>query len=320
MDENIYKQIIQKQNELIYLMIQSGLGADIPTQIVPSGVHANSDTITAPTDISIKTDIPFDKQGFTNHLKSKGYSENCIDTYVRGVELFYQKYKVMNIETLSRYENEINANCKARTVNIRMCGMNAYFKYKGFTEYTFKKLKIQQKSFCDNIINESQYNTLIEWARTNNPKAWLIAKVIGSTGVRVSELIELKTKDLDKGYTDIIGKGNKQRRIYFPEKLVEEIKDKCGDVYIVENHCGEKISTRGISSILLKAGEKAGIPKEVLHPHSFRHFFAKQFLKKKNDISLLGDILGHSDMSTTAIYTRMTSEEQQNEINKLINW
>lgn len=320
MDKSIYKQIIQKQNELISLMIQAELGTDIPTQILPSGVPANSDNITTPADISIKTDISFDKQGFTNYLKSKGYSENCIDTYVRGVELFYKKYNVMNIETLSQYENEINANCKPRTVNIRMCGMNSYFKYKGFTEYTFKKLKIQQKSFCDNIINESQYNTLIEWARINSPKVWLIAKVIGSTGVRVSELIELKTKDLDKGYTDIISKGNKQRRIYFPEKLVEEIKDKCGKIYIVENRYGEKITKRGVSSILIKAGEKIGIPKEVMHPHSFRHFFAKQFLKNKNDISLLGDILGHSDISTTAIYTRLTSDEQKEQINNLVNW
>ena len=57
-----------------------------------------------------------------------------------------------------------------------------------------------------------------------------------------------------------------------------------------------------------------------MHPHSFRHFFAKEFLKNNNDITLLGDILGQSDVSTTAIYTRMTSAEQAKQINEIVRW
>ena len=90
--------------------------------------------------------------------------------------------------------------------------------------------------------------------------------------------------------------------------------------YIIENKYGEKMTTRGVASVINKAAKKAEIPKEVMHPHSFRHFFAKQFLNEKNDITLLGDLLGHSDISTTAIYTRLTAEEQKSEINKLVNW
>lgn len=64
----------------------------------------------------------------------------------------------------------------------------------------------------------------------------------------------------------------------------------------------------------------SGVPKEVLHPHSFRHFFAKMFLKSNNDITLLGDLLGHSNISTTAIYTRKSSAEQAQELDRIIKW
>lgn len=299
--------------------------------MIKAGISENQiDTFGDVLEKSVKdfTETKFESQqsvvcdlgGFKKWLKSKGRSDNCINTYVKGIELFYNRYKEMNIETLSEYEKEIGSKMNPKTVNLRICGMNAYFKYTGFTDYEFRKVKVEKKTFCDNVISENQFNQLIEFAKKNAPKVWLIAKVIAGTGVRVSELIELKTKDLDKGYADIVGKGNKVRRIYFTDKLVEEIKDKCGKEYIVENRYGTAMSTRGVSDLLKKAGKKAGLPNEVMHPHSFRHYFAKQFMKKTQDISLLSDILGHSNISTTAIYTRLSTEEQQKQMNNLVNW
>lgn len=318
MQNDLYMQIIQKQQELISLMINAGISenqSDTFGNVLEKSVKDFTETKS-----DSQQSVVCDLEGFKKWLENKGRSENCIDTYVCGIELFYRKYKEMNTETLTEYEKEINSKFSPKTVNLRIVGMTAYFKYTGFTGYEFRRAKEQKRTFCDNAINEEQYNKLIDWAKDYSVKVWLIAKVIAGTGVRVSELIELKTKDLYKGYADIIGKGNKQRRIYFPNKLVEEIKDKCGKEYIVENRYGTQITTRGVSELLKKAGKKAGIPKEVMHPHSFRHFFAKQFLKERNDISLLGDLLGHSDISTTAIYTRLTSEEQKEQINKLVNW
>lgn len=319
MSNDLYIQIIKKQQELINLILQVEIANNQTIQVdnrLENVVNDMQEVILSDDKQNIECDL----DGFKKWLENKGRSDNCIDTYVRGIELFYREYKEMNTDTLSEYEKEINSKFSPKTVNLRIAGMTAYFKFTGFTGFEFKRAKEQKRTFCDNAINEVQYNKLIDWAKDNSIKAWLIAKVIAGTGVRVSELIELKVKDLDKGYADIVGKGNKQRRIYFPSKLVEEIKDKCGKEYIVENRYGTQMTTRGVSQLLKNAGEKAGISKEVLHPHSFRHFFAKQFLKEKNDISLLGDLLGHSDISTTAIYTRLTSEEQKEQINKFVNW
>lgn len=319
MKEDLYFEIIKKQQELINLMLRVGI-ADNRTIQVDNRLETDVNDMQEIVLSDDKQKNECDLDGFKKWLENKGRSDNCIDTYVRGVELFYRKYKVMNVVNLTEYEKEINSKFSPKTVNLRIAGMTSYFRYTGFTGYEFRRAKEQKRTFCNNAINEEQYNQLIDWAKDNSIKAWLIAKVIAGTGVRVSELIGLETKDLDRGYADIIGKGNKQRRIYFPNKLVEEIKDKCGKEYVVENRYGAQMTTRGVSQLLKNAGEKAGIPKEVMHPHSFRHFFAKQFLKEKNDISLLGDLLGHSDISTTAIYTRLTSEEQKEQINKLVNW
>lgn len=319
MKEDLYFEIIKKQQELINLMLRVGI-ADNRTIQVDNRLETDANDMQEIVLSDDKQKNECDLDGFKKWLENKGRSDNCVDTYVRGVELFYRKYKVMNVVNLTEYEKEINSKFSPKTVNLRIAGMTSYFRYTGFTGYEFRRAKEQKRTFCNNAINEEQYNQLIDWAKDNSIKAWLIAKVIAGTGVRVSELIGLETKDLDRGYADIIGKGNKQRRIYFPNKLVEEIKDKCGKEYVVENRYGAQMTTRGVSQLLKNAGEKAGIPKEVMHPHSFRHFFAKQFLKEKNDISLLGDLLGHSDISTTAIYTRLTSEEQKEQINKLVNW
>ena len=319
MKEDLYLEIIKKQQELINLMLRVGI-ADNRTIQVDNRLETDVNDMQEIVLSDDKQKNECDLDGFKKWLENKGRSDNCVDTYVRGVELFYRKYKVMNVANLTEYEKEINSKFSPKTVNLRIAGMTSYFRYTGFTGYEFRRAKEQKRTFCNNAINEEQYNQLIDWAKDNSIKAWLIAKVIAGTGVRVSELIGLETKDLDRGYADIIGKGNKQRRIYFPNKLVEEIKDKCGKEYIIENRYGAQMTTRGVSQLLKNAGEKAGIPKEVMHPHSFRHFFAKQFLKEKNDISLLGDLLGHSDISTTAIYTRLTSEEQKEQINKLVNW
>lgn len=310
-NEQRYLLIIKKQQELIKLMSEAGI-CDVDI--------SKTYTKDMKNDSVINQNYGEDVKGFKKWLEKKGMSQNCIDTYSTHIRLFYQEYKKIDIESLSSYEKDINDKFGPKTVNLKICAMSKYFKYKGFTGYEFKRAKEQKRTFCDNAINLEQYNKLLEWSKENNIKVYLIAKTIGNTGVRVSELIELKTKDLDKGYSDIIGKGNKQRRIYFPNTFVADIKNICGKEYIIENKYGEKMSTRGVAALLNKASEKAGIPKEVMHPHSFRHFFAKQFLNKKNDITLLGDLLGHSDISTTAIYTRLTAEEQKKEINNLVSW
>lgn len=71
---------------------------------------------------------------------------------------------------------------------------------------------------------------------------------------------------------------------------------------------------------VLKSFSRYGIPKEVLHPHSFRHFFAIEFLRRNQNVSLLADLLGHSTVNTTMIYLRMSQEQQKRMIDDAVVW
>ena len=83
---------------------------------------------------------------------------------------------------------------------------------------------------------------------------------------------------------------------------------------------GTRITTRGISIQLKKLAVKYGINSNVVYPHSFRHRFAKNFIEKYNDISLLADLMGHDSIETTRIYLRRTSTEQREIVDKVITW
>lgn len=116
----------------------------------------------------------------------------------------------------------------------------------------------------------------------------------------------------------------KMRRIYIPESFRAEAKTYYAKLepkdYLVWNRNGEQISTRGVSVMLQRFASEYAIDKKVMHPHSFRHLFALEFLKRNSNLSLLSDIMGHSSVSTTAIYTRMTKEQQIVAIDKTIDW
>ncbi len=90
--------------------------------------------------------------------------------------------------------------------------------------------------------------------------------------------------------------------------------------YLFLNRFGERITMRGISQQLKNYAIKYGLNPKVVYPHSFRHRFAKNFLEKFNDISLLADLMGHESIETTRIYLRKTASEQQEIVDKIVTW
>ena len=79
------------------------------------------------------------------------------------------------------------------------------------------------------------------------------------------------------------------------------------------------MTERGVAQTI-KSCNRYGIRKEVLHPHAFRHFYAIQFLKHNKNIALLADLLGHESVDTTAIYLRLSAEEQKAQFNDAMKW
>lgn len=157
-------------------------------------------------------------------------------------------------------------------------------------------------------------------------RAWyFVVRFLAATGARVSELVQLKVEHVALGYYDIYTKGGKIRRLFIPKKLREEANEWLQSEgratgYLFLNRFGERITTRGVSQQLKNYAKKFGLNEKVIYPHSFRHRFAKNFLEKFNDISLLADLMGHESIETTRIYLRRTSAEQQDIVDKIITW
>lgn len=206
-------------------------------------------------------------------------------------------------------------------------------------------IKIPQKQFIDNVISRADYDFLISETRKDkeHPNVYLSVRIMGTTGVRRCELLQVKVEHIKHGYIDVIGKGRKQRRIYFPKNAREEMLQYLSELgvdsgYVIRRWGRTNKDTftantrdkgdlkelinfeRSINTGLSRAGEKYGIAPELMHPHGFRHFFAKEFLRHRLDISLLADLLGHSSLEITRIYLKMTSREQAEVVDEVVTW
>ena len=263
---------------------------------------------------------------FEDYLKKKNLSQNTIKSYLFTVKQYQSKYLIINKKNLQAYKIFLVENYKIKTVNLRIQAINTYLKYLKKENLRLPLLKLQQKNFLENVISEADYEYFKKCLKDDENYYWyFVIRFITATGARVSELIQFKVEHVKIGYFDLYSKGGKLRRIYIPQKLQKEALKwfeliNLNNGFIFKNKYGKQITTRGISGKLKKLGIKYGLNPKVIYPHSFRHRFAKSFLDRFNDISLLADLMGHESIETTRIYLRRTSTEQQEIVNKIIDW
>lgn len=164
------------------------------------------------------------------------------------------------------------------------------------------------------VLSKQEVKKLFE--TLDSEKSKLMARMLYACGFRVSELVNLRINDLEfEEKTGRIkqGKGKKDRSFNIPDFLFNEIKlqseaqSRIGKEYLFSGPNG-KLSSRNIQKIISSAAFRAGIQKEV-HPHTLRHSFATHLLENGVDIRKIQELLGHSDLSTTQIYTHISTEE-----------
>lgn len=263
---------------------------------------------------------------FVEYLKKENLSDRTISAYLWTVEYYTQNYDSLTKENLLAYKGYLLEYFKPKTVNLRIQAMNKYLDFQGLKNLRLSSVKIQQKSFLENVVSNADYNFLKKQLKKDENMQWyFVVWYLGATGARVSELIKIKVEHVNVGYFDLYSKGGKLRRLYIPKKLREETykwleNEERTSGYLFLNKFGERITTRGISQQLKNYADKYGLDKKVIYPHSFRHLYAKNFLEKYNDIALLADLMGHESIETTRIYLRRTATEQQALIDEIVTW
>lgn len=266
-----------------------------------------------------------DIKSYEEYLFQRELSGGTREIYIRQARelLIFLGEKEITKKTMIVYKEHLTKkNIAVSTMNLYIVAVNSYLKYAGFEECVIKTKKIQRRKSVENVISVEEYNRLLDYAKeSGREKYYYIMKTLALTGIRIGELKFFTVEILDKEMFTVTNKG-KIREVYISEELARELRGYCKRSHIESgvifrgNTTGH-ISRTGVYKMLIGMAENIGIPKEKVHPQSFRHLFAITYMNRYGNLSELSDILGHSSLETTRIYTATTVQEKRQKLSGL---
>ncbi len=263
---------------------------------------------------------------FKMYLYDEERSENTIEKYMRDIYFFcgWLGNESIDKSVIVEYKKELCGRYAVKSVNSMLSSLNAFFVFMGWHDLKIRTLKIQRRIFADKSkeLTKSEYERLLIAAKNRkNERLYYLMQTIASTGLRVSEIKYVTCEAVREGQAVINCKG-KIRQIFLPKKLCKILMSyikrrsiKSGAVFI--SRSGKPLDRSNIWKMLKKLCESAGVSKEKVFPHNFRHLFARTFYSLQKDIVRLADILGHSSIETTRIYTMESGTEHRKQLQKL---
>ncbi len=249
-----------------------------------------------------------------------------VEKYIRDVSAFYRWIGNGEITKLKilEYKAELIEKYAPATVNSVLSSLNSFFAFNEWYDCRVKALKIHKQIFAskEKELTKAEYERLLEAAKSRkNERLYLLMQTICSTGIRVSELRFVDVNSLKSGIANINCKG-KLRQVFLPKELrkkltkyAKEQKITSGPVFISKN--GKPLDRSNIWSDMKKLCQIAGVSKDKVFPHNLRHLFARTYYSLQKDIVRLADILGHSSVNTTRIYTMETGDVHRRQIERL---
>ncbi len=187
---------------------------------------------------------------FKEYLSQSNMAKNTVSAYVYAVNDFKSRHKELTKKNLLLYKTYLIETFKPKTVNLRIQALNKYLEFLGKSDLRLKSVKVQQRSYLENVISNADYTFLKNKLKKEDNTEWyFVVRFLAATGARVSELVQLKVEHVNAGYYDIYTKGGKIRRLFITQKLREEsIKwlnsNKRESGYLFLNRFGERITTR----------------------------------------------------------------------------
>ncbi len=273
---------------------------------------------------------------FLDYLRvERGLANNTVQAYSKDLARFIQFLEDkkttpedVSVEQILEYISAIRRHLSSRSVARTISTIKTFFRFL----VTEKKIKSSPARLLETpklsqklpvILTQNETKTLLsqpDISSVTGQRDKAMLEVLYGTGLRVSELISLKISDinLEAGYLRTMGKGSKERIIPIGEKAVDSIKDYISNgrikllkgrqsPFLFLNFRGKPLTRQGFWKIIKKYGATAGIQKEI-SPHKLRHSFASHLLEGGADLRSVQIMLGHADISTTQIYTHVTTK------------
>ena len=265
-------------------------------------------------------------RNFQQYLYEEEKSDNTIEKYMRDIRFFKEwlKGREFDKSAVLEYKRELISKYAPASVNSILSSLNALFIYLNWYDMKVKTLKIQKQIFVskDKELTKTEYERLLTAAKSkNNEQLYYLMQTIASTGIRISELSSINVEAVKSGQAKINCKG-KLRQIFLPKALCKMLKEYIkkrniisGPVFVTRT--GKPLDRCRVWKLLKDLCESANVSKNKVFPHNLRHLFARTFYSLQKDIVRLADILGHSSINTTRIYTMESGIEHQKQLQKL---
>ena len=261
---------------------------------------------------------------FRTYLIQEEKSELTVEKYLRDVQRFLiwlgdaelTKSKVLD------YKLELIEAYAVVSVNSIISSLNCYFDYIGRNDCRVKAIKQQRRAFLseEKELTKAEYDRLIK-AAESKPRLCLLMQTICSTGIRVSEHKFITVEAAKTGQAEVRMKG-KHRIVFLEKKLCKALLKYAreqgitqGSIFITAS--GKPLNRCNIWAEMKKLCDTAGVRREKVFPHNLRHLFARLYYGIEHDIVRLADILGHSSINTTRIYTMESGQTHRCQMERL---
>ncbi len=264
---------------------------------------------------------------FKKYLEGEKKSKNTIQeySYILRIMLFYLKKRgeEITVQDLRKFKIYLSTRRKysKNSLYLAIEAINTYFKYKGrdLEMKPPKRPKIMPK-----YLSEEEVKKLLDAAR-ENPRDYAIISLLAYSGLRVSELCDLRIEDIDLKERIVYvhsGKGDKDRIVVVSQEAVDAVENYLSKredslEYLFSSQKSERITRVQVFRIVKKYAKIAGIKKNVT-PHVLRHTLATTLLKRGVDIRFIQQFLGHSSVATTQIYTHVNDELMKSVYDKVM--
>ncbi|KEI01578.1 hypothetical protein Z954_03190 [Clostridium botulinum C/D str. BKT2873] len=263
---------------------------------------------------------------YEDYLFEEEKSDNTIKAYKKDIEQFYEIVDKQNPASIAKkdiivYKRALRSlKLSAYTINRKLTAISCYIKFLN-TKKDFKiiveikKEKIQKQKCLKEILNKTDYRRMLYAAeRAEDKRAVALFKCLYLTGMRISEVLQLTPEDIEEHKIYVLGKGSKERMVIIPVELKKAfveylaIRKDTGDK-LFTGKCGN-LNRQGAHCIIKKYASKAKVKLSKAHAHAFRHLYGILGIRERGlTMDEVADLLGHSDINTTRIYTRRTEEE-----------
>ena len=249
---------------------------------------------------------------FLNILRTLQLSEATIKKYGHNLALFmaYTGECVRDIDHFLGFRDYIREKKYGNgTINSIYGSVNKFMRYLN-ADFRLRYERIQRQIFLppNKELTIREYDQLLNTAKERkNHRLYMMLQTICGTGIRVSELRFITVESLSPGMAVISNKG-KVRTVLIPSDLIRNLRKYCHEMNITSGpifitRTGNPLDRSNICKMLKRLAELAGVSVKKVFPHNLRHLFARSYYEKYHDIARLADILGHSNVNTTRIYT-----------------